>query len=106
MFKTIRSKIQLYERQLTLIKPHLMGSKFQLGPKLKVCAKEAHLVLDVGLLVFVEMNLEESGAVQPDPDALANDLGGVDQVVEDCVVNGNQGAGPGTKMFTLTKIMD
>ena len=59
--------------------------------------KQAYLVLNVGLLVFVEMNLEESGSVELDPDTLANDLGGVDEVIEDRVVNGDQGAGPRRK---------
>jgi hypothetical protein len=59
--------------------------------------KQAYLVLNVGLLVFVEMNLEESRSVELDPDTLANDLGGVDEVIEDRVVNGDQGAGPRRK---------
>ena len=57
----------------------------------------SHLVFNVGLLVLVQVDLEESGAVKTDPGALANDLGGVDQVIEDGVVNSNQGTGPGIK---------
>jgi len=55
-------------------------------------------VFDVGLLVLVEMDLEESGSVKPDPDTLANDLSRVNKVVEDGVVNGNQCTGP-RKLF-------
>ena len=54
-------------------------------------------MFNVGLLVLVQVDLEESGAVKTDPGTLANDLGGVDQVIEDGVVNSNQGTGPGKK---------
>ena len=52
-------------------------------------------MFDVGLLVLVQMDLEEPGAVQLDPDPLADDLGGVDEVVEDGGVHGHEGAGAG-----------
>ncbi len=61
----------------------------------------AHLVFDVGLLVLVEVDLEEPGTVEPDADALAHDLGGVDEVVEDAVVHGHQGAAAGTLLLQL-----
>jgi hypothetical protein len=47
-------------------------------------------VLNVGLLVFVEVNLEESGSVKANPDSLSNNLGRVDQVIENGVVDGHQ----------------
>ena len=75
------------------------------------------LVLDVGLLGLVQMDLEQAGAVQSDPeitnnrwrqsywaticlpsilpDSLANNLGGVDKVVKDSSVHGLQSPGPG-----------
>ncbi len=58
-------------------------------------------MFDVGLLVLVEMNLEESGSVKPDPDTLANDLSRVNKVVEDGVVNGNQCTGPTSLLLQL-----
>ena len=58
-------------------------------------------MLDVGLLVLVQMDLEEPGAVQLDPDPLSDDLGGVDEVVEDGVVHGHQGAGDGPLLLQL-----
>merc|ERR1712183_575134 len=41
------------------------------------------LVLDVGLLGLVQVDLEQTGAVQTDPNSLANNLGRVDEVIED-----------------------
>ena len=58
-------------------------------------------MLDVGLLVLVQMDLEEPGAVEPDAHPLAHDLGGVDEVVEDGVVHGHQGAGDGPLLLQL-----
>ena len=58
-------------------------------------------MFNVGLLVLVQVDLEESGAVKTDPGALANDLGGVDQVIEDGVVNSNQGTGHGSLLLKL-----
>ncbi len=51
-------------------------------------------MFDIGLLVLVEMNLEEPGAIETDPDALANNLGRVDEVIENGIVHSNQSAGP------------
>jgi hypothetical protein len=62
-----------------------------------------HLVFNVGLLVLVQVDLEESGAVKTDPGALANDLSGVDQVIENSVVNGNQGTEPRTNKHMVTQ---
>ena len=52
-------------------------------------------MFDVGLLVLVEMNLEEPGAIKTDPGALANNLGRVDEVIENGIVHSHQSAGPG-----------
>ena len=51
-------------------------------------------MFDVGLLVLVEMNLEEPGAIETDPDTLANNLGRLDEVIENGIVHSHQGAGP------------
>lgn len=49
-------------------------------------------VLDGRLLVLVQMHLHQLAAVQLDADALANDLGRIDQILEDGVVDGGQRA--------------
>jgi hypothetical protein len=54
----------------------------------------ANLVFDVGLLVLVEMNLEEPGAIETDPGAFANNLGRVDEVIENGIVHSHQSTGP------------
>ena len=51
-------------------------------------------MLDVRLLVLVKVDLEEPGAVEPNPDALSDDLGRVDEVVEDGIVDSHKSAGP------------
>lgn len=50
-------------------------------------------MFDGGLLVLVQVHLDQLGAIQLDADALANDLGGEDQILKDGVVDGRQGAG-------------
>jgi hypothetical protein len=64
----------------------------------------SHLVFNVGLLVLVQVNLEEPGSVQPDPDPLAHDFGGVDEVVEDGVVHGDERARPGPLLLLLVAL--
>lgn len=53
-------------------------------------------VVNTTLLLLVQDNLEGLGAVLLGANALADDLNGVDQVSEDVVVDGGQGAGTGT----------
>ena len=53
---------------------------------------KSYLMLNVGLLVFVEVNFEESGSVKTNPDSLSNNLGRVDQVIENGVVDSHQSA--------------
>merc|ERR1719295_2119023 len=43
----------------------------------------------------------ESGAIQSDPDSLANNLGGVDKVVKDSSVHGLQSPGPWPLLLQL-----
>ena len=84
------------------------------------------LVLDVGLLGLVQMDLEQAGAVQSDPeitnnrwrqsywaticlpsilpDSLANNLGGVDKVIKDSSVHGLQSPGPGHNVIIIIRI--
>lgn len=45
-----------------------------------------YLMFNSGLLVLVEVDLDELGAVQLDPDALANNLCGEHEVLQDGVV--------------------
>lgn len=54
-----------------------------------------HFVLDGGLLVLVQVHLDQLLAVELDTDALADDLRGEHQVLEDGVVHGGQGSGAG-----------
>ena len=65
---------------------------------------DSDLVLDVGLLVLVEVDLVEPRPVEPDPRPLADDLGGVDEVVEDGGVDGHQGAGDGPLLLQLVRL--
>ena len=51
-------------------------------------------MFNVGLLVLVQVDFEESGTVETDSGALAHNLSGVHQVIEDGVVNSDQGTRP------------
>ena len=62
---------------------------------------DAYLVFNVGLLIFIEVDLKKPGAVQPDADALAHDLGRVNEVVQDGVVDGHQRTAAGTLLLQL-----
>lgn len=53
-------------------------------------------VVNTTTLLLVQNNLHGLAAVLLGADALADDLDGVDEVTEDGVVNGGQGAGTGT----------
>ena len=55
----------------------------------------------VGLLILVQMNLEESGSIQTDPGPLSNDFSRVNEVVQDSVVDRDQGPGDGTLLLQL-----
>jgi len=60
---------------------------------------KAHFVFDGGLLVLVQVHLDQLGAVQLDADALAHDLGGEDQILKDGVVHSGQSPGAGTLLL-------
>lgn len=57
------------------------------------------LVLDRGLLRFVEVHLDESRAVELNARSLANNLGRIDEVVERVLVHGRQCAASRTLLF-------
>ena len=50
------------------------------------------LVLDLRLRRFVKMHLNESAAAKANSSTLANDLGGVDEVFENRIINSGQSA--------------
>ena len=52
----------------------------------------AHFVLNCGLLVLVEVNLDEAASVQLDTDTLAHDLSREAQILQDVVVYHRQSA--------------
>ncbi len=54
-------------------------------------AKSVNFVFNVGLLVLVEMNLDEARAIQTDTDALTNNLSREHQVFQNVVVDCSQG---------------
>lgn len=56
-------------------------------------------VVDTAALLLVEDDLEDLVAVLPVAEALADDLDGVDEVGEDGVVNGGQGAAVGALLL-------
>lgn len=56
-------------------------------------------VVDGAALLLVKDNLEGLGAVLLDTETLANDLDGVDEVGEDGVVDGSEGARTGTLLL-------
>ncbi len=58
-------------------------------------------MFDVRLLVLVQVDLEESGTVEAEPDPLANDLCGIDEVIEDGAVHGDERAAARTLLFLL-----
>ena len=60
-----------------------------------------HLVLNVGLLALVQMTFEQSCSIQLDSDSLPNNLSREHQIVQDVVVDGLQGAGPGPLLLQL-----
>ena len=53
-------------------------------------ASVAYLVFNVGLLVLVQMNLEQTGAVKTETNSLADNFCRVNKVVEDSIVNSHQ----------------
>ena len=50
----------------------------------------AYLVFNVGLLVLVQMNLEQTGTVKTETNPLADNFCRVNKVVEDSIVNSHQ----------------
>lgn len=57
-------------------------------------AEGVDLVVDASALLGVKEDLDDLVAILLGADALANDLGGVDEVGENGVVDSGQGAGP------------
>merc|ERR1719230_1771489 len=66
-------------------KCHLLSCQFLVD-----CRVRFGLVFNVGLLIFIQMNLEETGAVKTESDPLANNFCRVHKVVEDSTVNSYQ----------------
>ena len=58
-------------------------------------------MFDVSLLVLVQVDLEESATIEADPGALANDLGWVDEVIEDRIVDRHQRTASGPLLLQL-----
>lgn len=56
-------------------------------------------MFDGCLLVLVQVHLNQLGSVQLHADALANNLSGKDEIVEDVVVHGSQSAAARTLLF-------
>lgn len=61
--------------------------------------KGVDLVLKGGGILGVKEDLDDLGAIGLDAGALADDLSGVDNVLEGGVVHGSQGAGPGAHLL-------
>lgn len=59
-----------------------------MGPR----TKHTHLVFDVGLLVLVEVHLNQATAIQLDADALANNLSREADVLQHSIVHSRQRA--------------
>ena len=59
------------------------------------------LVFDVGLLGLVQVDLEQAGTIQTDPDSLANNLSWVDKVIQDVVVDSLQSSGSWSLLLQL-----
>lgn len=57
--------------------------------------------LNVGLVASVEVNLENAAPIDLAAGALAGDFGGVDDVLEDGVLHGREGAGAGAETLRL-----
>merc|ERR1712080_484356 len=50
------------------------------------------------------MNLEQAGTVQSDPNSLPYNLCGIDEVIQDVVVNSLQGAGVWSLLFEFVRL--
>jgi len=75
-----------------------------LAGQVLVHAGECVQTIAVGLVFVVEVHFEELGAVLADACALANNLRGEDQVVEDGLVDGRQGAAAGAQLLELARV--
>merc|ERR1712232_162168 len=64
--------------------------------------EDVELLLDGLLVLLVQEDLQGLGAVSLDAGALAGDLGGVDDILEDGLVDGGKSAGTRTDLDTLT----
>lgn len=58
-------------------------------------------MLNVGLLVLVQVDLEETSAIKTEADPLADNFCWVHEVVEDSTVNGHQRTAAGSLLFLL-----
>ena len=61
-------------------------------------------MFNVGLLVLVQMNLEQSGSIQTETNPLADDLSGVDKIIKDSTVHGNQSTAPWPLLLLLVHL--
>merc|ERR1712083_13592 len=60
-----------------------------------------HLVLNVGLLVLIQMTFEQTSSIQLDPDSFPDNLSGINEIIQNAVVDSLQGAGPGSLLLQL-----
>merc|ERR1719194_312206 len=74
----------------------LLSSKFLVD-----AGESAGLMLNVGLLGFVQVDLEEARPIQTDSYSLPDNLSRIDQVIQDSVVHGHQSAGSGSLLLQL-----
>jgi hypothetical protein len=58
-------------------------------------------VFNVSLLGFVEMNLDQTRAIQLDADSFANNLSREAEIIQDRVMNRCQSATPGSLLLAL-----
>lgn len=59
---------------------------------LKLATNMKYLMLNICLLVLVQVNLDEPTSIQPDPNSLAHDFSGIDQIFQYVVVHCSQRA--------------
>ena len=61
-----------------------------------------YLMLDIVLLIFIKMDLDDSGAIQLDPGTLSNNLCRENKILEDVVMYCGQG--PAKNEWALTSV--
>ena len=58
-------------------------------------------MLNVGLLVLIQMTFEQTSSIQLDPDSFPDNLSGINEIIQNAVVDSLQGAGPGSLLLQL-----